>query len=106
MTNYLGKEGGNYDPASAGGSVVIVGKEDKQQAGTERYNSTFLGKRRNVSQKKAKNVQFRRICEDRQATEVRDQMHDRDIGGPQGNLLQVEWSFRTNSNPICFGCKA
>jgi hypothetical protein len=103
---FLGKGWDSYDPASAGGSVVIGGKEDEKQAGTERYNSTFFGTVRNASQKSTKNVQFRRICEDRQGTEVRDQMQDRDIGGSRGYLLQVKWSFGTNSNPICYGCKA
>ncbi len=102
----MGKGWDIYNPASAGESVVIGGKEDKKQAATERYNRTLFGSLRNASQKTAKNVQFRRICADRQGTEVRDQMQDRDIRGPRANLLQVEWSFRTNSNPICFGCKA
>jgi hypothetical protein len=68
-----------YDHGSAGESVVIGGKEDKKQAATERYNRTFFGSRRNASQKSAKNVQFRRICENRKGKEVRDQMQDRDI---------------------------
>lgn len=95
-----------YDPGSAGESGVIGGKEGKKQAATERYNKTFFGARRNASQKSAKNVQFRRICKERKGKEVREQMQDRDIRGSRGNLLQVEWSFRTNSNPVFFGCKA
>jgi hypothetical protein len=86
--------------------VGIGGKEDKKQTGTQRYNSTFFGTMRNASQKSTKNVQFRRICEGGQGTEFGDQIQDRHIGGPWGYLLQVKWSFRTNSNPICFGCKA
>ena len=61
---------------------------------------------RNPSKKRAKIVQSRRLYKDKKGTEVREKMEDGDVGGSRDNLLQVEWSFRTNSNPICFGCKA
>ncbi len=83
----------------------IGSKEEKQQAGTERFKSTFFGTMHNAIKKPEKNVQFRRICEGREGTEVRDQLQEKDTGRSRGYLLQVQWSFGTNRNPIFLAAK-